>query len=316
MSDAADTVAVIGAGLIGRSWALAFARGGLSVRLADARDGAAAAAAEWAADEAGRLAPMGLLRGQDAGAVAARIRPAEDVTEAVEGAALVQECIAETAEAKRALVAAVEAAAHDDAVIASSTSALMPSVIFARARRPERGLVAHPLNPPHLVPAVEIVPGPATAAAAVERARALMAGIGQSPVVLAAETPGFAMNRLQGALLDEAFALVAEGLLTPGDVDRAMCDGLARRWCFMGPFETIDPNAPGGVTGFVERYGAAYDVIGRGRPNRHPWTEALVGRIARDRRAALPEDRLPARQAWRDRRLAALSSHLTAEAAE
>ena len=137
--------------------------------------------------------------------------------------------------------------------------------------------------------------------------RSLLAAIGQKPVVLRREIEGFVMNRLQGALLDEAFSLVGRGYASVEDIDTAMRDGLGRRWAFMGPFETIDLNAPGGVAAFIERYGPAYAEIGRERPGREVWNTDLAETVVAARRAALPESDLPARRAWRDARLAKMA---------
>lgn len=119
------------------------------------------------------------------------------------------------------------------------------------------------------------------------------------------------MNRLQGALLDEAFAIVSEGLATADDVDIAVKDGLARRWSFMGPFETIDLNAPNGIRDFIERYGPAYESIGKSRTRHQSWSRIAAEDVIRARRASLPADNIAERQAWRDRRLASLSAYFS-----
>ena len=191
-------------------------------------------------------------------------------------------------------------------MLASSSSALLPSAFTEGLAGRARCLVAHPINPPYLVPAVEIVPAPWTAPEVVERARALMEGIGQSPIVMAREIDGFVMNRLQGALLDEAFRLVADGHASAEDVDRGIRDGLGLRWAFMGPFETIDLNAPGGVRDYVARYDGLYERLAAGARSRADWTGEALDRVEAERRASLPEDRLAERQAWRDRTLMAL----------
>jgi 3-hydroxyacyl-CoA dehydrogenase len=307
-----ERVAVVGCGLVGRSWAIAFARGGFRVALHDADGGAAreALAALPAALEP--LAALDLLGGREPGEVLDAIEVAGRLEEAVDGASHVQENVSERVEVKRALLAELDRLCPPEAALASSTSALMPSDLARGLSRPERMLVAHPLNPPHLVPAVEVVPHPGTDPAVVEAVARRLRRAGQTPVTLARETEGFVMNRLQGALLDEAFALVAEGIASPEDVDVAMRDGLARRWALMGPFETIDLNAPGGVRDYAARYGPAYDGIGRGRPNRHRWEGPLMETVAADRAARLPEQERAGRMAWRDARLAALAGHLEA----
>lgn len=303
-------VAIVGAGLIGQSWAIAFARAGCRVRLFDQAPGVAAASIEairqtLAGPAAGNLPP-----GVSAAAVLARMEYAESLDRSVAHASHVQECAPERIEIKREIFAALDETADPDVVLASSTSALLPSSFSAGLRGSRRCLVAHPLNPPHLIPAVEIVPSPETALECVEATASLLEQIGQKPIVVKREIEGFIMNRLQGALLDEAFQLVARGLADVADVDTAMRDGLARRWCFMGPFETIDLNAPDGVAGFIERYGPAYAGIGRERPARAEWSGALAEMVIAARRRVLPESDIAARAAWRDVRLAALAAHI------
>ena len=306
-------VAVVGCGLVGRSWAIAFARGGFEVALHDAAPGAARAALEALPAALDPLEALGLLDGRSPAEIRGLIRVAETLGDAAGGAEHVQENVSERIEVKRAVLGELDALCPPGVALASSTSALMPSALAEGLSRPERVLVAHPLNPPHLVPAVEIVPHPGTDRRVVHAVADRLRRAGQTPVTLRRETQGFAMNRLQGALLDEAFALVAEGIAAPEDVDRAMRDGLARRWAFMGPFETIDLNAPGGVRDYAERYGPAYERIGRSRPERHRWEGRLLETVAEARGARLPDGARAERMAWRDARLAALAGHLGAE---
>jgi L-gulonate 3-dehydrogenase len=123
------------------------------------------------------------------------------------------------------------------------------------------------------------------------------------------ELDGFVMNRLQGALLEEAFRLVAEDYASVEDVDVGLREGLALRWSFMGPFETIDLNAPGGVRDYVERYERIYSAIFPTVQWRVDWNGTVMDKIEAERRSQLPPDQLRARQAWRDRRLMALAGH-------
>ncbi|EAR51118.1 3-hydroxybutyryl-CoA dehydrogenase [Oceanicola granulosus HTCC2516] len=303
-------VAIIGAGLIGQSWAIAFARGGCAVTLHDRDHAVADRALAVLPDALAALERMDLLGGETADAVGARIDAASDLADAVRGAIHVQENTPETLEVKRSVFAQLDDAADADAVIASSSSALLPSAFTDGLAGAARCLVAHPLNPPHLVPAVELVPGPQTSAETVARTRALMSSIGQSPIETSREVEGFVMNRLQGALLDEAFALVEQGLASPADIDTAMRDGLARRWTFLGPFETIDLNAPGGIGDFMDRYGPAYAAIGTQRPTRPRWDGTLRERLVQY--ASGQSSTHDARRAWRDRCLARLARLISA----
>ena len=207
------------------------------------------------------------------------------------------------------MFAELDRAAEPDAVLASSTSAILPSLFTEALKGRARCLVAHPINPPYLIPAVEIVPSPWTDRSEVERTAALMRSAGHTPIVMKREIDGFVINRLQGALLEEAFRLVAEGFAGVEDVDAALREGLALRWSFMGPFETIDLNAPGGVRDYAERYDPMYARIFPSTQWRADWKGPIMDAIETQRRARLPAEKLAERQAWRDRRLMALAAH-------
>jgi 3-hydroxyacyl-CoA dehydrogenase len=142
----------------------------------------------------------------------------------------------------------------------------------------------------------------------VARARALYEAIGQVPVVLRAEIDGFLLKPLQVALLQEAYRLYEDGFASAEDIDRTVRDGLGLRWSFMGPFETIDLNAAGGLADFVEHLGPVFETIAATQLPR-AWTSETVARLDAERRAVLPMTEHAARQAWRDRRLARLRAH-------
>ncbi len=238
----------------------------------------------------------------------ARIATAATLAEAVGGAGYVQENIAENLPAKQALFAELDRLAPPDTILASSTSTIPASQWSERLAGRARCLVAHPVNPPHLLPLVELSPAPWTAPEIIARARALHEAAGQVPIVVRTEIQGFVLNRLQGALLAEAFRLYADGYASIEDIDRTVRDGLGLRWSFMGPFETIDLNAPGGVVDYCQRYGELYYQMAQTQLPRR-WDEALVRRIERERRQRLPASELDARSAWRDRRLIELIAH-------
>jgi 3-hydroxyacyl-CoA dehydrogenase len=301
-------IAVVGCGLVGRAWAISFARAGHQVRLWDQQDGAAAAAVGRIGALLPDLQANGLLRGADPAEVMARIEVAATMRQALAGAVHVQENTPEDLATKQAVFRALDEAADPETVLASSTSGLLPSKFSEGLPGKGRCLVAHPINPPYLIPAAEVVPAPWTRPEVVERTAALLRDAGHAPIVMNRETDGFVINRLQGALLDEAFRLVADGFASPEDVDVAIRDGLALRWSFMGPFETIDLNAPGGVRDYVARYGPLYWSL-KAAEKPIDWTGPVLDRIEADRRAALPLDQLGERSAWRDRRLMALAAH-------
>ncbi|WP_431858140.1 3-hydroxyacyl-CoA dehydrogenase [Azospirillum sp.] len=309
------TVGIVGAGLIGRAWAIVFARAGCAVRLTDASPDAARVALGIIGDSLRDLRGAGLLD-EAPETVLGRISMADDLAGAVADTDYVQENLPEDRDLKRAVFAAMDALARPDAVLASSTSAIPGSAFTEGLAGRARCLVAHPVNPPHLVPLVELCRTPWTSDEAIARARALHEAAGQVPITVQKEVEGFVLNRLQGALLNEALKLVAHGYVSAEDLDKTVRDGLGLRWSFMGPFETIDLNAPQGVADYGARYGGFYDRLAAEPLPPCGWRHPVVQAIDAERRAALPADRLAERQAWRDRRLMALVAHKKAAAAK
>ncbi|MER8595793.1 3-hydroxyacyl-CoA dehydrogenase [Mesorhizobium sp. M1182] len=302
-------VAIVGSGFIGRAWAISFARAGHDVRMWDQAPAAASGARDYIAGVLGDLAANDLLRGQAVDTVLGRIIIVEELGEALADAVHVQENTPENLEVKRDVFSRIDALSGPQAVIASSTSALLPSRFTDHLEGRHRCLVVHPINPPYLIPAAEVVPAPWTSAETVERTRAFLVEAGHAPLVMKRELDGFIMNRLQGALLEEAFRLVADGYASVEDVDTGLRDGLALRWSFMGPFETVDLNAPGGVRDYVERYQAIYSNIFPQMLRRVDWAGEVMETVEAERRKRLPREELGERQVWRDRRLMALAAH-------
>lgn len=311
-----ERVAIVGTGLVGRAWAIAFARAGWEVRLWDPVSDAPRQAVATISRLLQDLAAQELLGGRDVAEVRNLLRPVSELAEALEDVAWTQESAPERIEVKRELWAELDAKAPTDAVLASSTSAIVPSRFTEPLAGRARCLVAHPLNPPYLIPAVELVPAPWTSAGTMDRAAAIIRGIGQVPIVMRREIDGFVMNRLQGALLEEAFRLVADGVCSAEDVDVGLKEGLALRWSFAGPFETIDLNAPGGVRDYVGRYQQIYERMFPSMQRRVDWAGPVLEKLERERRERLPEAALDERQRWRDQRLMALMRHKRCAARE
>ena len=302
-----ERIAIVGAGLIGRAWAIVFARAGCAVTIYDAAPDALAGCIKLLRENIGDLAQHGLIS-EAPEVVLARISTVATLAAALDGAVLVQESIRETVEAKLTIFAEMDALAAPDTVLASSTSWIPASEFSADLPGRQRVLVGHPVNPPYLVPLVEVAPAPWTSPAAVARAHQLYAQAGQSPVLLKKEITGFLLNRIQGAVLNEALNLYANGYASVEDLDKVLKDGLGLRWAFMGPFETIDLNAPDGVIDYAERYGPTYRDVARTQlPNE--WNAALLKEIEAERRSVLPADQLAERARWRDNRLMALVAH-------
>jgi L-gulonate 3-dehydrogenase len=302
-------VAVIGSGFVGRAWAISFARAGCEVALWDQDKDAPGKAVAYIERLLPDLEANDLLNGGAASEVAARVHVAPTLESALEGVVHVQENTPEDVEVKRAVFTRLDAAAPADAVLASSTSAILPSAFTENLKGRARCLVVHPINPPYLIPAAEVVPAPWTDPSAVERAAEFLRSAGHVPIVMKREIDGFVMNRLQGALLEEAFRLVDQGYAGVEDVDVGIREGLALRWSFMGPFETIDLNAPGGVRDYAERYQGIYSGIFPSSQWRVDWSGPVMDIIEPERRKKLAADKLVERQTWRDRRLIALAAH-------
>lgn len=298
-------VAIVGAGIIGSSWALVFARAGWGVRVfarhaavrdslhervARAAEGARAIAPDVAPDE-----------------IAERITIASSLDEAVDGAVWVQESVEEDRAVKERLFSELDRLAAADAILASSTSSIGVSQFASTLPGRARALVAHPATPPHLIPVVEMVPAPFTSDDVVTRAFEVMRAVGQVPVRVNRERPGFVMNRLQGALLTEMFGVIRDGLMSPDDVDALIRDGFGLRWAWLGPLEGVDLNAPGGIADYLGRYGFMFDQMARERGATQPVvTPEIRQQLDAAMRERLSLEALPQRIAWRDARMAAL----------
>ena len=304
----AQRAAIIGAGSIGVAFALVFARAGWQVRLYDTDAERLRLAGAELRERCDDLAGFGLLAEASA-VVHARIVGVEELNEAVADADLVQECAPERLELKLELFAAFDAAAPAGAVLASSSSALPASRFAAELAGRARCLVTHPGNPPYLLRVIELVPAPFTAPWCVERAEAIYREAGMLPVRVHHEPEGFVFNRLQGALLREAYCLVRDGVATVEDIDTVMREGLGPRWSILGPFETVDLNTRGGIAAHAQKLGPSYARMGAERGQHDPWTPELVANVTQQRRALLPLEQWAARVAWRDRMLMALMRH-------
>jgi 3-hydroxyacyl-CoA dehydrogenase len=291
---------------------MVFARAGWQVRLFDPQPAQVEAAHAFMAQGLAEQVEFGLCA--DAPAALARIHGVASLEAALVDADWVQENSPEVVDVKRELFATLDRLAPPAAIIASSTSAIPASQFTAGLPGRARCLVAHPVNPPHLVPVVEICGASWTAPATLERARVVMAEVGQVPVLVRREVEGFIINRLQGALLSEAMRLVGEGYVEAEDLDKTIRDGLGLRWSFMGPFETIELNAPGGIPDYCARFGAAWTELASKPVTPELWGAENIARVAASwGRAPSPEAILD-KQRWRDDRLAALVAHKRGQA--
>ena len=281
---------IVGAGLIGRSWAQVFTRAGWEV-------------VAWDPE----------ARQRDAARALAGVRVVDTLEEAVRGVEYVQECGPEILEVKRETYARMDSAAGKDTILASSTSALMPSTFTEPLAGRERCVVAHPVNPPHLVPVVEVCGAPWTSPETKRRTIEILRLVGQVPIDVKREIDGFILNRLQVALLTEAFRLVQEGYVSPEDLDHTVADGLGLRWSFMGPFETIELNAPGGIPDYCKRYVGWFRRYMADLPSPAVWDDANWAKAVQAWGKSPTPGQIAEKSKWRDQRLAALGAHKRSE---
>ncbi|MDT6942415.1 3-hydroxyacyl-CoA dehydrogenase [Brucella pseudogrignonensis] len=285
-------IAIIGCGVVGSSWSLVFARAGHDLVIYDQNTSAAEAAVEFVA----AANPV----------FAERCRVAKSLADALSSADYVQESAPERLPIKQALYREIDGLVTPTTIIGSSTSGFPASEFTAGLVNAGRYLVAHPINPPHLIPLVELIPAPWTLPETLSFTRDLMRDLGQSPITLTREINGFVVNRLQSALLGEAFRLVEDGICTPAEVDAAVADGLGLRWCFMGPFATIDLNAANGVAEYCANLGPMYHRLATEQADPREWGPELVSAIEGKMRNAVPSEDLPKRRKWRDKFLASI----------
>lgn len=246
-------VAALCAGIIGCSYAIRFSMGGYEVWVQNRTPQSSALAKARVEASVQSLVQIGAMDEGKKEEVLERIRYTNSVEEAVQGAFFIQESASERYDVKQALASELEKYAPEEAIVASSTSGLLFSEIAKYTAHPERFIVGHPCNPPHLVPLVEIVKGKKTEEWAVERAKDFYKGTGMEPVVLQKEVPGFICNRLQMALYREVANLVLSGVCSVEDADKAVTYGPGIRWGIMGPSLVFElGGGQGGVSGLME----------------------------------------------------------------
>lgn len=244
-------VAVIGTGTIGASWAAFFLSRGLAVAASDPAPQAEAFLRRFIAAVWPALARIGTAETLPEHKLSFHAEPEE----AVAGAEFVQENAPERAELKRELLRRIDAVLPPSTVIASSSSGLLMSDLQADCRHPERCVIGHPFNPPHLVPLVEVVAGARTSPAAVERAMAIYKALGKRPIHIRREVKGHVANRLQAALWREAVHLVSQGVASVADIDTAISEGPGLRWALMGPYLTFHlAGGTGGIGHFLDQF--------------------------------------------------------------
>jgi L-gulonate 3-dehydrogenase len=302
-----SVVAIIGAGLIGRAWALVFARAGWQVQIYDVQPDLLKNLPAKLQAESEILSRHQLA--EDSAALLASIQICSDLESVLAGADFVQENGPEKLDLKKEIFAKLDRLTAPNIPIASSTSSIIASAFSEGLAGRARCLVGHPVNPPHLVPLVEICGANWTDRNILDQAYDIYAGIGQVPVRIHSEIDGFVLNRLQGALLAEALQLIEEGVISVEDLDKTVKDGLGLRWAFMGPFETIELNAPEGVSDYFSRYGPVFAKMARSSAGAEIFAPERTQEIAAGWEGQLAPSGIAARSRWRNERLAALVRH-------
>ena len=242
-------IAIVGTGVIGASWAAQYLARGFDVVATDPAPNAEANLRKYVDGAWKVLTNIGL----SAGASRNRLAFTTDMKKALSAADFVQENGPERPDFKMKLFADMDDATPPDSIIASSSSGITPSVMQSKCAHPDRCLVGHPFNPPHVIPLVEVVGGVKTAPGAVQRAMQFYASIGKKPVHLRKELPGHVANRLQAALYREVMYLIQQDVLSVEDADDAVSYGPGLRWGVMGPsLQWHLGGGPGGIQHFME----------------------------------------------------------------
>jgi 3-hydroxyacyl-CoA dehydrogenase len=254
-------ICCVGVGLIGHSWATLFSLNNYSVTLCDLTDIILKEAIAKIQNNLDFMTSQGYIEESQATSALKQISVTTNLQKAVQNADYVQESVFENYAVKRKVLKSLDLAAPGHAIFASSSSGLLMSELQQVVTTPERCLIAHPWNPPHLLPLVELVPGKNTSSHSIERTYDLMSEIGKMPVIVNKEIPGHIANRLQAAVWREAIDLVDQGVCSVEDVDKALVAGPGLRWAFMGSNLTLHlGGGSGGLRYFIEHLGPAFSV--------------------------------------------------------
>ena len=297
-------IGVIGGGLIGASWAAIFSKSGFNVFVYDPYPDVFDTYESRVTSFLEELKTIDetINVEESLNRINANVT-IEDLCSNVE---YIQESAPEILSVKQELFAKLDNLAPEEVVIGSSSSAMPISSITQNLKGQHRCIITHPANPPHLIPCVEICPGENTSNRTIEKTKEIFTASGASIVNVKKEIDGFILNRLQGALLNEAMRLYSDGYASSDEIDATIRDGLGLRWAFMGPFETIDLNAPGGIKDYISRYGPIFVEMAKNQTKIPDWSQEAGKKLELERRKILSHDKLEDRAKKRNQLLKSL----------
>lgn len=307
-------IGILGAGLIGASWASFFAAQGLNVRIYDVNEEVKQQALGVAENNLQRLVRLELLSEEAKAVGLQNLQLVGSMQELLTDVEYVQESVIEDYEIKADVYRQFEQSAPETAILASSSSGLLMTRMQSVLQHPGRALIAHPFNPPHLIPLVELVPGEQTAPETVERVRDYFQQLGKYPVILNKEVPGHIANRLAAAIWRESLALLDEGVASVEDIDAALCQGPGLRWALMGQHLIYElGGGEGGYQKFFDIIGASFEAYWE---DMQTWTripESAKAKAVAGTQKYLEQQGRAERAAWRDEKLARIQQILKEE---
>jgi len=277
-------IGICGAGLIGASWAVGFANHGYNVLVYDANPEIVSnffKVVDQLADD------LEIFKKVDLKKLKSSIKICDNLEQICKDSLLIQESIVEDLDEKQKIFFEFEKYASVDTILASSSSYLLPSKISEKLKNKQRCIVAHPALPPHVVPFVEICPSSETSLEVIEKAKDIYKTADYVPIVLKKEIEGFVLNRLQGALLNEAVRLHEEGYASIDDIDISLKHALGIRWAFLGPFEIMDLNAPGGIGDSFTRYRKGIKKLAQQQNSVPEYTDEYIKKLESEQRERL-----------------------------
>ena len=297
-------IGVIGGGLIGASWAAIFSKSGFNVFVYDPYPDVFDTYKSRVTSFLEELKSIDeTINVEDS---LNRIKANVTIEDLCINVEYIQESAPEILSVKQELFAKLDNLAPEEVVIGSSSSAMPISSITQNLKGQHRCIITHPANPPHLIPCVEICPGENTSNRTIEKTKEIFTASGASIVNVKKEIDGFILNRLQGALLNEAMRLYSDGYASSDEIDATIRDGLGLRWAFMGPFETIDLNAPGGIKDYISRYGPIFVEMAKNQTKIPDWSEEAGKKLELERRKILGHEELEDRAKKRNQLLKTL----------